>query len=44
MSAGDIPVHELDVNVNDPQFAVAATAGALLDMLKGQGRGLRELK
>ncbi len=39
----DIPVHELDVNVNDPQFA-AATAGALLDMLKGQGRGLRELK
>lgn len=29
----DIPVHELDVNINDPQFA-AATAGALLDMLR----------
>ena len=29
----DIPVHELDVNVNDPQFASAA-AGALLEMVK----------
>jgi len=29
----DIPVHELDVNVNDPQFA-SATAGALLEMVK----------
>jgi uncharacterized protein (UPF0261 family) len=29
----DIPVHELDVNINDPQFA-SATAAALLDMLK----------
>jgi uncharacterized protein (UPF0261 family) len=29
----DVPVHELDVNINDPQFA-AATAGALLDMLR----------
>ena len=33
----DIPVHELDVNVNDPQFA-AATAGALLEMLRGVKR------
>ena len=29
---GGIPVHELDVNVNDPRFA-SATAGALLEML-----------
>jgi uncharacterized protein (UPF0261 family) len=32
----DIPVHELDVNVNDAQFA-AATAGALLEMLQTTG-------
>jgi len=29
----DIPVHELDVNVNDPEFA-SATADALLEMVK----------
>jgi uncharacterized protein (UPF0261 family) len=29
----DIPVHELDVNVNDAEFA-QATSGALLEMLK----------
>jgi uncharacterized protein (UPF0261 family) len=29
----DIPVHELDVNVNDPEFA-SATVGALLAMLR----------
>ena len=33
----EIPVHELDVNVNDPQFA-AATAGALLEMLGTAGK------
>ena len=32
----DIPVHEVDVNINDPQFA-AATAGALLEMLAQAG-------
>ncbi|MDQ3700094.1 MAG: Tm-1-like ATP-binding domain-containing protein, partial [Chloroflexota bacterium] len=31
----DVPVYELDVNVNDPQFATATT-GALLDMLRRQ--------
>jgi len=31
----DIPVHELDCNINDPQFA-QATAGALLAMLGGR--------
>jgi uncharacterized protein (UPF0261 family) len=29
----DIPVHEIDANVNDPQFA-SATVNALLEMLK----------
>ncbi|MGH2352349.1 MAG: Tm-1-like ATP-binding domain-containing protein [Chloroflexota bacterium] len=29
----DIPVHELDVNINDPAFA-KATSGALLELLK----------